>query len=931
MAAAGSQLKLGRHFLAILQDSPIDILPVPVGLVQSDIQSLVRVAGGLCGDRQADYRVDLHRLRAAVLAAQLIFSRGSQRVGADIRKPDIAALVVQGAKHIVLHLSGDAILGQSPGDILIRQIGGQQVHRDTRVCPGSRRERETQAGNRIDLDRPGRRGEHATGGVLHGGRDVIDAGMVDLDGPSAAGQASSITGSCIRVVGGRDLPGDRQVRVGTQGDFGVFVRMDGRCGVQVQSLDRIHLNGLVVGEGAAQLVGHGSREDIGARLGELDAAAVIGQRPVHAGGQGDRLPIHSQGPDDLVLTQIFRGHLDHDRLIRVGELRQLEGQLDCIPDQDTGPGEELASKLIRHRSGNEMGAGFDEVQGAAVIAERIGNLRTRLRHHGPLHRQAAQVRRIQADRRSLVKVDVLRSIDAQVNDRVDLEGDTLRVLAAQFIGHRGSQRVVAVAQLIEIKLAAIIVERDRDFNSIALQFPGDAGREAIPNRQGDLGILVLVELGHFGKGVRRQQFCVRLVDPVRREYEVQVLDNADRDFLGLILTASLVGSLGNEGVRTLFGEADLREVRQVEAFVHDPILLDFPGDGLVFGGVPGIQVQGQFFVQVQAGLVSRSGELDDRQDLDGGLLSELPAQPVSHRCLDIVDAGGVNLDVAAVIAQVPPIGNGALLIGHFPGDRVGVVASHLHEERPVGPAVLRNSQAGLQQALDGDRLHIGGEDAAGSIGDRCLQLVLANRGDQQLAAGGAKLAVCHRVPNQLTAALGQRPLDRQACIIGGDSGGHIDVCLAWINADVQGDDRQNGDRLGLLIDLPGCIRIGGSQGVGPSFGKDQRAALIVEAVRHLIGLIVLCHAPADISALAVLKQQFHRSRRISVGVLGEGETKVGHRDDLDSLLAGVRVAPIFGHTLEDIGAGLQEGQLAAILGEASQLLGRPIQGQRPFH
>ena len=137
--------------------------------------------------------------------------------------------------------------------------------------------------------------------------------------------------------------------------------MDSRRGIQVQSQDREHLNGLVVGEGATKLVGHGSREDIGARLGELHAAAVIGQGSIHARSQRGRFPIHSQGPDDLVLTQIFGCHLDHDRLIRVRELRQLEGQLDCIPNQYVGPGKEFASKLIRHRSGNKMGARFGEV------------------------------------------------------------------------------------------------------------------------------------------------------------------------------------------------------------------------------------------------------------------------------------------------------------------------------------------------------------------------------------------------------------------------------------------------------------------------------------------------------------------------------------------------------------------------------------------
>ena len=132
------------------------------------------------------------------------------------------------------------------------------------------------------------------------------------------------------------------------------------------------------------------------------------------------------------------------------------------------------------------------------------------------------------------------------------------------------------------------------------------------------------------------------------------------------------------------------------------------------------------------------------------------------------------------------------------------------------------------------------------------------------------------------------------------------MCLAGVNANVQRDDRQDGNCLGLLIDLPGCIRIGGSQGIGPSFGEGQRAALIVEAVRHLIGLIVLRHAPADIPSLTILEQQFHWSRRISVGILGEGETKVGHRDDLDGLFAGIRVAPVLGHPLENIGARLQE-------------------------
>lgn len=84
--------------------------------------------------------------------------------------------------------------------------------------------------------------------------------------------------------------------------------------------------------------------------------------------------------------------------------------------------------------------------------------------------------------------------------------------------------------------------------------------------------------------------------------------------------ASLVAGLGNEGVLAIFNEADLRDVRQVEPFIHGLILLDFPGDGLVFGGILGIQAQVQLFVQVETSLVSRSSELDDGQNLDGSLV-----------------------------------------------------------------------------------------------------------------------------------------------------------------------------------------------------------------------------------------------------------------------------------------------------------------------
>ena len=105
---------------------------------------------------------------------------------------------------------------------------------------------------------------------------------------------------------------------------------------------------------------------------------------------------------------------------------------------------------------------------------------------------------------------------------------------------------------------------------------------------------------------------------------------------------------------------------------------------------------------METSLVSRSSELDDGQNLDGSLFGELPAQPVGHRCLNIVDSRDVDLDIATVIVQVPPIGNNTLLIGHFPGDRVGIITSHLYKERLVGPAVLSNDQAGIQQAFDGD-------------------------------------------------------------------------------------------------------------------------------------------------------------------------------------------------------------------------------------
>ena len=117
VAASLGQLKRRSDLFTVAQHRPVDGLATPVVLVQNNIYSLIGVACICRIDLQSDDRIDLDRLRVLVLTAQLVGGGCGQFIGANVREADIAALVVQGAEHIVLHGHRSAILGQGPGHI----------------------------------------------------------------------------------------------------------------------------------------------------------------------------------------------------------------------------------------------------------------------------------------------------------------------------------------------------------------------------------------------------------------------------------------------------------------------------------------------------------------------------------------------------------------------------------------------------------------------------------------------------------------------------------------------------------------------------------------------------------------------------------------------------------------------------------------------
>ena len=210
-------------------------------------------------------------------------------------------------------------------------------------------------------------------------------------------------------------------------------------------------------------------------------------------------------------------------------------------------------------------------------------------------------------------------------------------------------------------------------------------------------------------------------------------------------------------------------------------------------------------------------------------------------------------------------------------------------------------------------------------------MILASNGNQKFAAGRAKLTGGYRVPHQLVSVLGEGPLHRQVRVVRGDGCGHVDVCLTGVNADIQGDDRQDGDGLGLLVDLPCSVRIGGCQHIGPRLRQSQRPAFIVEAVRHRIGFPVLRQIPDNRAVAPIFEPQLHVCLLICVCILRERESKRDYRQDSHRLFTGVRIASTLGNAFEGIGAFFGKGQRTAFIREASQVLRNAVLGQAPLH
>ena len=286
------------------------------------------------------------------------------------------------------------------------------------------------------------------------------------------------------------------------------------------------------------------------------------------------------------------------------ELRQFEGKLHRIPDQDgLLCRSELAAEGISNRGIDEVCTSFGEAQRSSVIAQRVRHLSTIFRDDRPLYIKAVQVIPFQPNVCSTVNMDVLRGDDFQLNDRIYFDGNARGILLTKFIQNCGSEHIASVACLCEVELATAIAELYGNFFSIAGHRPRHRGSSPLLHGQCNISRLVLVQFG-----------CIC------RQGDIQIFDDMDSDFIGCVLPSGLVRCLCHERVVARLREADIGQIRHIDAGIINAILLNFPGNGLAIGDVLSIQVQSQCFIQVETALVRLSSKLDSGENLNRLLL-----------------------------------------------------------------------------------------------------------------------------------------------------------------------------------------------------------------------------------------------------------------------------------------------------------------------
>ena len=143
--------------------------------------------------------------------------------------------------------------------------------------------------------------------------------------------------------------------------------MSGGIRRQGQGEDGINLNRLLIGKGTAQAVRHGGGQDICAGLKEFHVTPGVVEGPGDTSSERNGLAVHGQGPRNFAVPSIFGGHFHLYRLIRVGELRELEGQAHGVPYGDGGAGAECPAQVVRHAGGHGVVTGRGECDLAAVI------------------------------------------------------------------------------------------------------------------------------------------------------------------------------------------------------------------------------------------------------------------------------------------------------------------------------------------------------------------------------------------------------------------------------------------------------------------------------------------------------------------------------------------------------------------------------------
>ena len=367
MPASGGQVKGRYDLLAVPQDCPDHFVAAQILGGQPHILRSIGVAHIVGGNAQADNRVNLDCLRTAILPVQRVHSGGGQGVGPYFGEPDLAAQVAQVAQHGASQGNRRVVLRQRPRHIPTLQIGGQEVHGSAAVRPRGGREGEVQARHGVDCHSHSRSGEHPPGGVGHAGGNIVGPGAGDLDGAAVVRQVASVLHSSRGVIGRRDLPGHGQGGVLFQRDTDLLVRMGSGIRRQLQGEDGIDLNGLLIGEVTAQAIRHRGGQDVRASLEEFHVTPSVVEGPGDTSSERNGLAVHGQGPRNFAVPYIFGGHFHLYRLIRVGELRELEGQAHGVPYGDGGAGAECPAQVVRHAGGHGVVTGRGECDLAAVI------------------------------------------------------------------------------------------------------------------------------------------------------------------------------------------------------------------------------------------------------------------------------------------------------------------------------------------------------------------------------------------------------------------------------------------------------------------------------------------------------------------------------------------------------------------------------------